>query len=72
MSVLTVTVTDPVHDRKSSEAAYLARVLRLVAQQIQSQQGTKSGSQNVLGTSAAGAPNTVVASFNYTASASNP
>jgi hypothetical protein len=72
MTVLVVTVADPAFDKKSSEAAYLARVLQNVAQKIQSGQGTLTGSQNVLGTSATGVANTVVATFTHTPSGSNP
>jgi hypothetical protein len=72
MSVLTVTITDPVFDKTSSEVAYLARVLSLVAAKLQSGQGTLTGAQNVLGTSSAGVPNTVVATFTHTSSAAKP
>lgn len=72
MTVLTVTITDPVFDKKSSEVAYLARVLDLVKFSLQQSQGTKSTATNVLGNSYAGTANTVVASYTYTASASHP
>jgi hypothetical protein len=72
MTVLTITIADPTFEKKSAEAAYLARVLQNVAAKLQSNQGTLTGSQNVLGTSAAGVPNTVVATFTHTPSGSNP
>jgi hypothetical protein len=72
MTVLTVTIADPTFDKKSAEAAYLARVLHLVAAKLQSNQGVLTGSQNVLGTSSTGAANTVVATFTHTPSGSNP
>jgi hypothetical protein len=72
MSVLTVTITDPVFDKKSSEAAYLAHVLELVATKLRNQQGAISSATNVLGTSSTGVANTVVATFTHTPSGSNP
>jgi hypothetical protein len=72
MSVLTVSITDPVFEKKSGEVAYLARVLGEVAATLQRSQGTLLGVQNVLGVSSAGVPNTVVATFTHTSSASRP
>jgi hypothetical protein len=72
MTVLAVTIIDPTFDKKSSEVAYLARVLELIAVKLRNGQGTLTGSQNVLGVSAAGVPNTVVATFTHTPSGSNP
>jgi hypothetical protein len=72
MAVLTVTITDPVFDKKSAEVGYLARVLNNVAAHLQASQGTIASTQNVLGTSSTGAANTIVASYTYTASASHP
>jgi hypothetical protein len=72
MTVFTITIVDQTFDKKSSEAAYLARVLSLVALKLQSNQGTLTGSQNVLGTNAAGVANTVVATFTHSPSGSNP
>ena len=72
LSVLSVTITDQTFDKKSSEVAYLQKVLHLVAQSLSSKQGASSAATNVLGVNAAGVPNTVVASYTYTASASNP
>ena len=72
MTVLTVTITDPTFDKKSAEVEYLAKVLHLVAARLQRHQGNLTGSQNVLGVSSAGVPNTVVATFTHAASGSNP
>ena len=72
MTTLAVTITDPTFDKKSAEVGYLDSVLRLVAQKLHSSQGMLTGSQNVLGTNWLGVPNTVVATFTYTASATNP
>jgi hypothetical protein len=72
MSVLTVTITDPTFDKKSSEVAYLRQVLELVGASLERTRGTVSSSTNVLGTSAAGVPNTIVASYTYTSSANKP
>jgi hypothetical protein len=72
MAVLTVTIADPVFEKKSGEVAYLARVLGEVAATLQRGQGTLTGTQNVLGVSSAGVPNTVVATFTHTSSASRP
>jgi hypothetical protein len=72
MPVLTISITDPVFEKKSAEVAYLARVLENVASQVQRSQGTLAGTQNVLGTSSAGVPNTVVATLTYTPSATRP
>jgi Ni,Fe-hydrogenase I large subunit len=72
MTVLSVTITDPTFDKKSAEVGYLAGVLQNVAAHVQRHQGTVSTSTTVMGVSSAGVPNTVVASYTYTASASNP
>jgi ribosome maturation factor RimP len=71
MAVLTVTITDPVFEKKSSEVAYLARVLENVAATLQRSQGNIT-SGNVLGVSSSGVPNTIVASFTYVASGTRP
>jgi hypothetical protein len=72
MSVLTVTITDPTFDKKSSEVAYLRRILEHVAAELQRTQGASSAATNVRGMSSTGVANTIVASYTYTASASNP
>lgn len=72
MTVLTISIVDQTFDKKSSEVAHLERVLLLIAQKLRSNQGTLTGSQNVVGVSAAGVPNTVLATFTHAASGSNP
>lgn len=72
MTVLTVAIVDQVFDKKSSEVAYLSRVLRQMADEVQRKEGTSSGSQNVLGVNAAGVANSVLATWTYVASGSNP
>jgi hypothetical protein len=72
MTVFTCTFVDQVFDKKSAEVAYIEKVIGLVAQKLSGQRGTVSTSQNVLGVNAAGTPNTTLATFTYTASASNP
>lgn len=70
MTVLAVTITDPVFDKKSSEVAYLARVLEQVALKLRNQQGAVAASQNVLGQRYDGLANQILASYTYTASGS--
>ena len=72
MTVLTVTIVDQSFDKKSSEVAYLANVLDLVKASLQRTQGTVATATNVLGTNSAGTPNTTLASYTYTASATHP
>lgn len=72
MTVLTVTIVDQTFDKKSAEVAYLEGVLQLVGASLRRSQGTVSTSTNVLGTNAAGTPNTTLASYTYTASATHP
>jgi hypothetical protein len=72
MTVLTVTFVDQTFDKKSAEVAYLEKVLELVAAELRNTQGTVSASTPVLGTNAVGTPNTTLATFTYTSSASNP
>ena len=72
MTVFTCTFVDQTFDKKSAEVGYIAKVLELVAASVQKSQGTVSTSTNVLGTNGAGTPNTTLAVYTYTASASNP
>jgi hypothetical protein len=72
MAVFVCTVVDQAYDKKSSEAAHIVRVLELIAVKLQSNQGTLSGVQNIVGVSAAGVPNTVMATFTHTPSGNNP
>jgi hypothetical protein len=71
MAVLTITIVDQTFDKKSAEVGYLAKCLEIAAAEIQRGQGaTTSG--NVVGTNAAGTPNSHLGSWTYSASASNP
>jgi len=72
MTVFVATFVDQAFDKKSAEVAYISKVLRQMADQLQESQGTLSSSQNVLGCNEAGVANTTLASFTYTASATNP
>lgn len=71
MTVLTVTFVDQTFDKKSAEVDYLAKVLDTVKNEIVRGRGTVT-SGTALGVNAAGTANTSLASWTYTASASNP
>jgi hypothetical protein len=71
MTVLTITIVDPAFDKKSSEVAYLVGVLRTLENELGRGQGTVT-SGTIIGTNAAGVPNTSLGSWTYTASASKP
>jgi hypothetical protein len=71
MTVLTVTIVDQAFDKKSAEVAYLQRTLDLLKNEIGRGQGTVT-SGTILGTNAAGTPNTSLGSWTYTASATKP
>ena len=72
MTVFVATFVDQAFDKKSAEVAYIARMLRQMANDVQKTQGTVSAATSVLLPNAAGTANTAVASWTYTASASNP
>jgi len=72
MTVFVATFVDQAFDKKSAEVAYIARMLRKMADDVQKTQGTVSAATSVLHPNAAGTANTAVASWTYTASASNP
>ncbi len=72
MTVFVATFVDQAFDKKSAEVAYIARMLRKIADDVQKTQGTVSVATSVLLHNAAGTANTAVASWTYTASASNP
>ena len=72
MTVFVATFVDQAFDKKSAEVAYIARMLRKLADDVQKTQGTVSAATSVLHPNAAGTANTAVASWTYTASASNP
>jgi hypothetical protein len=71
MAVLTITINDPVFEKKSSEVAYLLRVLQILGSELGRGQGnTTSGT--IIGTNGAGVANTSLGSWTYAASASKP
>ena len=72
MTVVVATFVDQTFDKKSAEVAYIARILRKMADDLQKTQGTVSAATSVLHPNAAGTANTAVASWTYTTSASNP
>jgi hypothetical protein len=72
MTVFVATFVDQAFDKKSAEVAYIARMLHKMADDVQKTQGTVSAATSVLHSNAAGTANTAVASWTYTASASNP
>jgi hypothetical protein len=71
MTVLTVTIVDQAFDKKSAEVAYLQRVLDTLKNELGRGQGNVT-SGTILGTNAAGTPNTSLGSWTYTASATKP
>lgn len=71
MTVLTITINDPVFDKKSSEVAYLQRVLHLLGNEIGRSHGTVTSGQ-ILGTSPTGVANTSLGSWTYSSSANKP
>jgi hypothetical protein len=72
MTVFVATFVDQTFDKKSAEVAYIAKVLRNMADTLERSQGTVSSATPILDCNAAGTPNTQVATYTYTASASNP
>ena len=72
MTVFVCTFVDQTFDRKSAEVAYIAKVLDLVKASLQSSQGAISTATAVKGTNEAGVANTTLATYTYTASATNP
>jgi hypothetical protein len=73
MSVLTVTIVDPnfAGQKKSSEVAYLLRVLDTARMEIARGNGIKT-SGSIIGTNQAGTPNTSLGSWSYVPSATLP
>jgi hypothetical protein len=71
MTVLTISINDPVFDKKSAEVAYLQKALQTLENELGRGQGTIT-SGTIIGTNAAGVPNTSLGSWTYTASASKP
>ncbi len=72
MTVFTITVQDQNFDKTSSETAWIANVLRAVANSIHSTQGTKTAQQTIYGVNSAGVANSSVAQYTYTPSGSKP
>ncbi len=72
MTVFVATFVDQTFDKKSAEVAYIAKVLRNMADTLQRSEGAVSTATPILDVNQAGTPNTQVASYTYTASASNP
>jgi hypothetical protein len=71
MTVLTVTIVDQAFDKKSAEVVYLQRVLDTLKNELGRGQGNVT-SGTILGTNAAGTPNTSLGGWTYTSSASKP
>jgi hypothetical protein len=71
MTVLVITIVDQAFDKKSSEIAYLQKVLQIVESELGRGQGNVT-SGTILGTNAAGAANTSLGSWNYASSGSKP
>jgi hypothetical protein len=74
MTVLTISITDQTgaFDKRSAEVQWLAKTLDLIGTKLRNTQGNVSTATNVLGTSALGVPNSIVASYTYATSANNP
>jgi hypothetical protein len=68
MSLVVTITTPPAFDKKSLEVAYFDYVLDLVATSLRNTQGNNTSLVNVLGTLPSGVPNSVVATYTYTAS----
>jgi hypothetical protein len=71
MAVFTCTFVDQSFPKRSSEVAYIAGLLNMIAASLQSQQGDAS-SGNIIGQSPAGVANSVLGSWVYTASGTLP
>jgi hypothetical protein len=73
MTVLAITITDPspAFEHKSSEVAFLQRVLQVLQTEIGRGVGTVT-SGSIRGTSAGGTPNTSLGSWTYSPAATKP
>lgn len=73
MSVLTISINDPspALPSKSAEVAYMRRVLETMIMEFGRGNGTLS-SGSIIGTSAAGTPNTSLGSWTYAPAATKP
>jgi hypothetical protein len=70
MALLTVTITDPLLDRKSAEAAYIQRALDEVEKEVRRGNGTVTSGTILSYTNGLGP--TSMGSWTYTPSAPNP
>ena len=71
MALLTVSISDPGLNRKSSEAAFALYALREVEKEFQRGNGNVS-SGTIVGVSAAGVANSALGSWTYTPTATLP
>ena len=71
MAVLTITITDPVFEKKSSEVNYLLKVLDHLEMELGRGRGNIT-SGTIIGTNQAGVPNSSLGSWTYIPSASKP
>jgi hypothetical protein len=71
MTVLTITIADPAFEKKSSEVPYLLKVLQILGAELGRGQGNVT-SGTIIGTNAAGVPNSSLGSWTYASSASKP
>ena len=67
MTVFTCTFVDQHFEKRSSEVAYVAKMLEIAAAELQRNQGDVTSGQ-MIGTNAAGTPNTSLGSWSYTPS----
>jgi hypothetical protein len=71
MTVFTCTFVDQFFEKRSSEVGYIAKLLEIAAAELQRNQGDKT-SGSIIGTNAAGVPNTSLGSWSYTPSGTLP
>jgi hypothetical protein len=71
MSVFTITVNDQSFPKRSSEVQYIAKCLEIAAAELQRAQGDLLTGP-ILGTNAAGTPNTSLGSWTYSPSGTLP
>lgn len=71
MSVFTITINDQTFPKRSSEVSYIAKCLEIAAAELQRAEGNLP-SGTILGTNAAGTPNTSLGNWSYTPSGTLP
>jgi hypothetical protein len=71
MSVFTITINDQTFPKRSSEVSYIAKCLEIAAAELQRAEGNLT-SGTILGTNAAGTPNTSLGNWSYTPSGTLP